>query len=136
MFGWKVRTDLRSESERDGLWRMVVADNPVGTRVDRPPPDSGGPNRPIREHIGRLSGPCRRRFQAQFAKCRDGIVDLCAEMHFRMLRRRWLQMPRLRLYLRKASSGSTPIQAAKKVYSASTLPTERTYPSHGPITIA
>jgi hypothetical protein len=41
VFGCSEETDVQRESERDGLWLMTVADNPVCAPVGRPPPDVG-----------------------------------------------------------------------------------------------
>jgi hypothetical protein len=41
VFGWRAGTDVQRESETDTLWLVVVADNHIGARVGRPPPDVG-----------------------------------------------------------------------------------------------
>jgi hypothetical protein len=42
------------ERESDGLWLMVIADNPAGARVGRPPPDFG-----VQAVVfGNVSGDC------------------------------------------------------------------------------
>jgi hypothetical protein len=41
VFGWRAETDVLREIESGCLWLVVVADNPVGAPVGRPPPDVG-----------------------------------------------------------------------------------------------
>jgi hypothetical protein len=41
VFGWREETDVLRESESDGLWLTVVADNSVCAPVGRSPPDVG-----------------------------------------------------------------------------------------------
>jgi hypothetical protein len=39
VLGWREESDVQRESQSDGLWLMVVADNPVCAPVGRPPLD-------------------------------------------------------------------------------------------------